>query len=467
MINKLFKTIHNRYLLVFKFLFFLRYLFVIFLVSFALFLIIPKYFDYEKKENIIKNYLLENYNLKINKHSEINYYILPKPKIEIKNVETKSKQISSTLFIDRLILYPKIMSIYNYNEFQINKLIAKKNKIKLEFSELDIFIKNILNKKKNFFLKDLDIDLNEKKNLLISLKDINFSNFGINRNKFFGKIFNKNFEVKIEDDLSFISIRVPDIDFLNEIEFKDLKKDLFQGNTKVKVLNTNLKFDFLYSVDKFEILNSYFRSKNLSFSAKSIITIDPYFDSDSIFIVEDINFDLINQLDLKKLIGSKNIIEKINSKNEVSYKSKKFSKSMIDKFNLKLDLAYGQLNYQKEFYIEENLFKCNGSINLFEELPLLFFDCSLFSQNKKDFLKVFSIKYKTKDSDESFKLNVKGNISLMNNKINLKSLVLNNYRASREDLKYFKDKFESIILDEGYLDIFDLKKIKNFILEIS
>ena len=99
--------------------------------------------------------------------------------------------------------------------------------------------------------------------------------------------------------------------------------------------------------------------------------------------------------------------------------------------------------------------------------PNLFFDCSLFSQNKKDFLKVFSIKYKTKDSDESLKLNVKGNISLMNNKINLKSLVLNNYRASREDLKYFKDKFESILLDEDYLDIFDLKKIKNFILEIS
>ena len=148
MINKLFKTIHNKYLLVFKFLFFLRYLFVIFFVSFALFLIIPKFFDYEKKENIIKNYLLENYDLKVNKHSEIKYYILPKPKIEIKNVETKSKQISSALFIDKLILYPNIMSIYNYNEFQINKLIAKKNKIKLEFSELDIFIKNILNKKK-------------------------------------------------------------------------------------------------------------------------------------------------------------------------------------------------------------------------------------------------------------------------------------------------------------------------------
>ena len=55
----------------------------------------------------------------------------------------------------------------------------------------------------------------------------------------------------------------------------------------------------------------------------------------------------------------------------------------------------------------------------------------------------------------------------MNNKINFKNLVLNNYRASREDLKYFKDKFESILLDEDYLDIFDLKKIKNFILEIS
>ena len=42
-----------------------------------------------------------------------------------------------------------------------------------------------------------------------------------------------------------------------------------------------------------------------------------------------------------------------------------------------------------------------------------------------------------------------------------------NYEASTEDLKYFKDSFENILFNESFLEIFNLKKIKEFILEIS
>ena len=42
-----------------------------------------------------------------------------------------------------------------------------------------------------------------------------------------------------------------------------------------------------------------------------------------------------------------------------------------------------------------------------------------------------------------------------------------NYNASKEDLKYFKNTFENILFDESFSEIFDLKKIKEFILEIS
>ena len=43
----------------------------------------------------------------------------------------------------------------------------------------------------------------------------------------------------------------------------------------------------------------------------------------------------------------------------------------------------------------------------------------------------------------------------------------NNYKASKEDLKFFKKKFENILFDKSFLEIFDYKKIKKFILEIS
>ena len=41
------------------------------------------------------------------------------------------------------------------------------------------------------------------------------------------------------------------------------------------------------------------------------------------------------------------------------------------------------------------------------------------------------------------------------------------YNASKEDLKYFKVIFENILFDENFIEIFNLKKIKDFIIEIS
>ena len=42
-----------------------------------------------------------------------------------------------------------------------------------------------------------------------------------------------------------------------------------------------------------------------------------------------------------------------------------------------------------------------------------------------------------------------------------------NYKASKEDLKYFKSVFENIIFDDNFINIFSLSKLRNFILEIS
>ena len=42
-----------------------------------------------------------------------------------------------------------------------------------------------------------------------------------------------------------------------------------------------------------------------------------------------------------------------------------------------------------------------------------------------------------------------------------------NYEASAEDLKYFKNTFEKIVFDRNLVEIFNIKKIKKFILEVS
>ena len=96
----------------------------------------------------------------------------------------------------------------------------------------------------------------------------------------------------------------------------------------------------------------------------------------------------------------------------------------------------------------------------------MFFDCYLKAENKREFLKKFSVK--TKNKKETLELKVKGNLNVLNKKVNFKNISMNNnYIASKEDLKYFKDTFENILFDKNFLEIFDLKKIKKFIIEIS
>ena len=86
MINKIYKNIHNKYSALFKFIFFLRHLVGIFFISAALFLFIPHIIDFKEKDEILKNYLLESYGLKINKYENIKYRSLPVPRLEIQNI---------------------------------------------------------------------------------------------------------------------------------------------------------------------------------------------------------------------------------------------------------------------------------------------------------------------------------------------------------------------------------------------
>ena len=96
---------------------------------------------------------------------------------------------------------------------------------------------------------------------------------------------------------------------------------------------------------------------------------------------------------------------------------------------------------------------------------LLNFNCFVNSKDKKKFLKKFDIKYKKKS--ETFKLFFSGNLNILNKKINLEEVRVNNdYKASEEDLKFFKISFENEFLKEKLIKVFDLAKIKNFINQV-
>ena len=467
MLNRFIKTIHKKYSRFFRFIFFLRYLFGLFIVSIFLFLITPSFFNYEKKSENFKRHLIKYYDIEISKYEGLEYQLFPLPNFEFTNLSIKFDTSPVELNVKKLKIYPKLLSIYNDKNFQSNKIVFKNSEIILKTSDFNFFIKKVFTQKNKIYFKDLNVKIYDKINLLVSLNNIKFTNFGFKKNIVEGDILGKEFRIKINKSLNNINFKLnkSGINFNINLE-KNSNKNSLNGVFKSKILSTNLKFDFNYDQKSLNIYNSFFRSKNLSFKNNSSITFEPFLDSNSNFKIEDIDVKIFNKLNLEKLLIHKNILKKINSKNKVNFNSKKFSYNLIDKLDLKFDLAYGRLNYSKIFFLSDNIFKCKGSINLLDEFPLLFFDCMINSKSKRDLLKKFDINIKK--NNKLFNLSVKGNLSVINNKINFKEISMNNnYKASNTDLNYFKEKFENILFEDNFIKIFNLKKIKEFILEIS
>ncbi len=468
MFNKTYKTIHNNYSKLFKFIFFLRYLIAIFIISAGVFLIVPNFFDYESRSEIIKTHLLKKYNYKIIGYEKIKFQSLPSPRLEFKNVTINFDSFSENINTKNLVIYPKILSIYNFQNFQSDKVILQDNDIILKATNLSIIKKIFLNKKRNKLkINNLNIDLTDQNKTILRLENIKFSNFGYEKNLIKGKVFRKNFEVKINENLSLINFKLLNSGIGADIDLnKENKNELNYGIFKSKILNTNLKFDFSYDNNSIDIINSYFRSKNISFKNNSKIIYDPFFEINSKFIIENLNSQLLKEFKFENLLSLKDFIKKLNSKNEFSFMPKRFNKNLIEEVNLKVDFTYGRMDYLKQLSILGGLFTCKGDLNLLDEYPIIFFDCSVVSENKYNFLRKFSIK--TKNNNDQLKLFFKGNLNIINKKIKFNNIFMDkNYKASKEDLQYFKIIFENILLDENLISMFNFKKIKKFLKEIS
>jgi len=467
MINKIYKRIHNKYSTLFKFLFFLRHLFVIFFTSVVLFLSIPHFLDIQKNDIQINDYLLKNYGLTINKYENIKYNSLPKPNLVIQNVDITIEANSLRMNTDSLIIYPKLFNIYNYKNFKANKIIINKSKISLLDSNLKIFIDYIYNLKNKFTFKNLNLKISKEETPFINIKKLNFSNYGYDKNIVRGELFDKKFKIKISEEYDEINFKILKTGFDAQISFNEKKTESgISGIFKSKLLKSKFKFNFNLDEKKLRMFNSYFRNSNISFKSESIITYRPFFSSQSFFEIEDVNTKLLKYINLKKILGSKHLIKKINIQDEINFKSKNFDRNLINDLNLNINLRYGKLIYTKKISISDNIIICNGDINLLDEYPILYFECLIKINDKKKFLKKFSIKYKNKN--ETLKVTAKGNINILNNKINFKNILINqDYKAQKEDLNYFKQSFEKILFDKDFVNIFNIKKIKDFILEIS
>ena len=466
MINKIYKRINNKFSRFFKFIFFLRYLFLIFFVALALFLVIPHFFDYKKKEEFIVKYLFQNYDLNIKKIGNINYKSYPAPHLQIKNLSTNLHSKNINLEIQELEIYPKLLSVYNYNNYQSKKIKFKKSELNIDFKDLKIFTRNISNSKKKFYFKDLDLKVKDDEKEIIELKKIYFSNYGYKKNIIDGEIFDRKFRINFKNGIRKVvfDLRNTGISATLNMFDNNLSSSL-NGSLKGKILKSNFKLNFNYFDDKIKINELFFRDKNLSFDSEGILDIKPFFIVNLTSKIKEIDKDILKNLDIETLLKFKDLIKLANFQKRIIFKSKKLNNDLINFLDLNTNLSYGRLSTSKVFFISKSKFSCENTVNILDEFPIIYFNCKLNLPDKKEFFKKIKVNYKDKKND--LNLNIHGNLNILNNKINFDYIKVDeSYKLNKEDLKYIKLTFEETLFDKNFMEMFNLLKIQRFILAI-
>ena len=466
MINKFYKRIYNKYSNLFKFFFFLRHVFVIFLISIISFLFIPKFFDYEKKQEIIKEYLINYYNLELISYSQIEYQILPFPNLYIKDVNLKIKNTSINLKEKNITIFLNLTSIYNYKNFKVKKILFKQNKVHLDINKVKDLVHYFEKLKYKLNVENLNVHLKKDNNTIIKIKNISFNNHGYQKYYIKGEIFDKKFKISLKNNNQVLNFKLLNTGVKANFKFDKKKlENLISGSSKINLSNNLLGFNFNLDNNQLKLTKSNFRNKDLSFSLDSLIKFNPFFSINSNINIIEINKNLINKLSLQKILKNREVIKKLNSKINIKYKSKKYFTKLIEDYSSNLNLSYGRLVFSNKILLSGGEINCNGDSILIDEYPRLNFICSLVIKDKKKLFKFFSISHNT--NKEILNIYVEGSLNIFNKKTNFKKISIDkSYLANKEDILYFKETFERVLFNDGFLQIFNKNKIKNFFLEI-
>ena len=88
----------------------------------------------------------------------------------------------------------------------------------------------------------MNLKLIDQNKLILNLENIKFDNFGYNKNLIKGKIFDKKFKIKLDNNFKSINFIIPSSGIRTDILFNKVNKnEIIKGNLKSKILATNLK----------------------------------------------------------------------------------------------------------------------------------------------------------------------------------------------------------------------------------
>mgnify|MGYP001260354254 CR=1 FL=1 len=435
---------------------------VIFLFS-STYFILPSFYNQDEIKNLLKNQILNKYNIDVSFNEKIGYSLLPKPSFFTKNLEIthKEKILSNSGYVK---FYISLSNLFSLKKIKIEDIIFKNTEFEINEENINFFKKTLSNpekvnkvifKKSKFFYRDREDEL-----LFLSKID-NLKFFYDEKNEFQKvkssfEIFNIPFKFDISKNVS------------NENKNLKLISKKIRLNIETSIEHSNSEVSGLFNLQLLNMNNSFnyiiknntlsFLSKDKRFNGK--LNFKPFYFS------SNLNFDYINQrkifqkdsllLDLfnSELLNNPNLsaiinifVKKIDKFEYLEDYSLKLQfddgRIFINNFNTKWNKSVSINSNDIEFINNEDGKKLIGEI-------LFNFD------DIEKFFRYFQIKRNYRDIFDEIKADV--NYDFVSNK-----LIINNLKIDNKSYQILDELIEDTNKEEK--DLFNKVIFRNFVKE--
>ena len=396
-INTLRKTNFVKKIL--NFIFYLRYLILIFIISIILLLTIPKLFKYVNKISELNKILKNQHGFIIKDMDEIKYNIFPLPNLEMKNVIISIDEQFLNLKVKNLKIYINFKSIYVPDE--------------------------------------------------IFLKKIKFSG------NFLGENINGYYIPKSK--VNFLYLQIKNLGFESKIYLNNkIKLPKSSGSMKLKILDDNLLINYDYD-QNFEFRDSVYKNKDINANLRGYFDLNPFFYFNMFVDIKKINIKNLKFKKIYKILIEEISRNKLNGEVFITHKTKKIIKESISENN-----KFNMIFKNGDIILKNSAFnfagfktKLNFHLKRYTTYKELEYELFLETDNINKFFKIISFRKDNKMRE--IKADITGKINLDAQKYYFDNVTINKKKIEEKNLVKLKDYF-----DKNFVNYFNKEfKVKN------
>ena len=440
-----------------------------------LYIIIPTFYKYEKSK--IQTIICSNNNIKCIVNGAVVYNFFPTPRLKVKNLIINISSGNTKLLVANDVTL----------KLSIKNLLAKdKHKVKnIVLSDFESIINlKKLNDYNNIFKGKISyipitftqgkISLYDEKNYVASIADVDLiinllkSSFEAELK---GKFLNNNiiihFSNKIDDNKpnTQIELKMKGLNFYTKIGFLNLNKIINNGKFLIKKNKNKISGIFDYKNNEIIILKSNVGNTFIDGKLIGKIRFSPFFDFNLELDLNSINFTRLynyflslDENEQKKLLKINN---KINGKLNLSAEKVYSKHNLVKSFESRLKFYNGNIKIEQFLF---NLGKLGaadilGTINNDIESSGFKFESNIFVDNRKKFLSKFGIYNKENLLSDLF---IQGNFDFESIRVSFYEISAEE-KFRTEDINFIESEFNELMLENGFNDLFNFKKLKVFL----